>query len=201
LHGNVFSLDLQEVPLHGSAEAKNVIVHLFDYSCQHCRKLHPILSEAVHGLSNQIAVVSLPMPLDPHCNPNMRRAIPDHTNACVYARAGLAVWRAAPAMLEQFDDWIFAPKRPPPPEEVRAEAMRLVGTNAFETAARDPWIDQQLELSVRLYETNYVRYRKSQLPEMIIGTNIVSGVPPNVETLYRFLASKFDLQLPGGAQP
>ncbi|MCI0533824.1 MAG: hypothetical protein L0Z50_01210 [Verrucomicrobiales bacterium] len=196
LHGDVFSLDLHEVPLHGSPEAKHVLVHLFDYSCKHCRELHPILGEAVHGLSNQVAIVSLPMPLDGKCNPMIKRVLPDHTNACAYARAGLAVWRSNPGKLEEFDDWIFSPERPPEPEAVRAEAMRLVGTNAFAAALRDPWIDQQLNLSIRLYQTNYLRYRQSQLPEMMIGTNLISGVPPNVGVLYRFLAAKLAVQVP-----
>jgi uncharacterized membrane protein/protein-disulfide isomerase len=196
LHGDVFSLDLRQVPLHGSPDATNVIVHLFDYSCKHCRQLHPILAETAHGLSNQVAIVSLPVPLDANCNHMIKRPIPDHTNACAYARAGLAVWRANRKKLEEFDDWIFSPDRPPPPEIVRDEARRLVGTNAFEAALRDPWIDQQINVGIRLYETNYVRYRKSQLPEMMIGTNIVSGVPPNVDMFYRFLASNFVLRLP-----
>jgi hypothetical protein len=98
--------------------------------------------------------------------------------------------------MQAFDDWIFASNRPPTPEAVRTEAMRLVGSNSFMKALGDPWIKQHLDLNIRIYETNYVRYRKSVLPELMIGTNIVSGVVRNPADLYRVLTNQFKLQLP-----
>jgi len=82
---------------------------------------------------------------------------------------------------------------------VRTEAMRLVGSNTFLDALNDPWIKQHLEVNIRLYETNYVRYRKSILPELMIGTNIVSGVFRNVRDMYRVLTNQFELELPPAA--
>jgi protein-disulfide isomerase len=189
-----FTLDLNDVPLHGSPDAPNVMVHLFDYSCHHCRQLHPVLMETLERLSNQLAIVSLPLPLDSNCNPVIKIPIPDHTNACAYARLGLAVWRANPEKLEAFDDWIFAPPRPPSPEEVRAQAVRLVGTNALTTALSDPWIERELRLGMQLYETNYARYRRSALPELIVGKVIVSGVVPNAAQLYQLLTNHFSVR-------
>jgi uncharacterized membrane protein len=196
LHGDLFQLDLREVPLMGSPEAPAIIVQLFDYSCPHCRALHPILLEACRALSNQLAVASLPMPLATNCNPLLKRSIAAHTNACAYARAGLAVWRANPAKQPVFDEWIFSPSHPPSPEVVEVEAMRLVGTNAFQQALKDPWVQQQLDLDIRLYGTNYFRYHNSVLPELMIGTNIVSGSIANVRDLYSLLSAQFDLRLP-----
>jgi uncharacterized membrane protein/protein-disulfide isomerase len=201
VHGGSFSLDLTDLPLHGSAEAPCVIVHLFDYSCRHCRQMHPILLEAMRDLSNQLAIVSLPVPLATNCNRLIKRPIPDHTNACAYARTGLAVWRANREKLPAFEDWLFTPLRPPLPAEVDAEAMRLVGTNEFKKALADPWIKTQLDLSIRLYETNYVCYRRSALPELIIGTNIVAGPLRSAKDLYRLLSAQFDVRLPTPSIP
>jgi uncharacterized membrane protein/protein-disulfide isomerase len=199
LHGGVFNLALDEVPLMGSPNAPFVIVHLFDYSCQHCRRLHPILTRAIQELSNQVAIISLPVPLATNCNRLVKRPIPDHVNACEYAYDGLALWRAKRAKLPEFEDWIFAPLRPPAPPEARAEAMRLAGTNDFADALKDPWIKEQLAVNIRIYETNYARYRRSQLPQLMIGTNIVTGVLRSVDDLYQLISAQFPIQLPVGA--
>ena len=195
LHGDAFTLDLNDLPLLGSPQAPHVIVHLFDYSCHYCRQLHPTLAGICRKLSNDLAIISLPMPMDSNCNPVIKRLMPDHTNACEYARIGLAVWRAQREKLPEFDDWVFAPPRPPTPAAVRAEAMRLVGTNAFERAFGDPWIQEQLELSIRLFATNRARYKKGNLPQLMIGTNHVSGVIRSND-LDRLLTNQFDFRPP-----
>jgi hypothetical protein len=79
------------------------------------------------------------------------------------------------------------------------QALRLVGSNTFMKALGDPWIKQHLDLSIRIYETNYVRYRKSVLPELMIGTNIISGVVRSQADLYRVLTNQFKLELPVSA--
>lgn len=177
------------------------MVHLFDYSCRHCREMHPLLLEAFHQLSNELAIVSLPVPLATNCNRLVKVPIPDHVNACAYAYTGLAVWRANRAKLPEFEDWLFKPLRPPPPVVVEAQAMQLVGTNEFKKALADPWIKAQLDLSIRLYETNKVWYRRSGLPELIIGTNIVSGPLRNIGNLYQLFATQFGLQPPSATNP
>jgi hypothetical protein len=191
LYGEAFRVDLSDVPLLGSSEAPCVIVHLFDYSCPHCRALHPKLIQLYRQLSNQVAVVSLPVPLATNCNRLLKRPIPAHINACAYAYAGLAVWRADRTKLRKFDEWIFAPSRPPLPEAAQSEAMQLVGTNSFQQALSDPWIKAQLDLSIRLYETNYYRYRKQDLPELMIGTNLVSGEVRDVNDLLKLVSDQF----------
>lgn len=177
----------------GSPDAPFVIVHLFDYSCQHCRQLHPVLTRAVLELSNQLAVISLPVPLATNCNRLVKRPIPDHVNACDYAYDGLALWRANPGKLAQFEDWIFGPPRPPAPVDARAEAARLAGGEGLANALSDPWMKQQLDIDIRIYETNYVRYRRSQLPQLMIGTNIISGVVRTTDDLYKLLSAQFPL--------
>jgi uncharacterized membrane protein len=197
LDGGALQLDLSNVPLHGSPDAACVIVHLFDYSCSHCRALHPILVEACRTMSNQVAVASLPVPMATNCNPLLKRVIPAHINACAYAYCGLAVWRANPAKLSAFDDWIFAPQLPPAPDAAKAEGMRLVGTNELNQALEDPWVREQIDFDIGLYKANYLRYRKDSLPELVIGTNLVAGTISSVDDLYKLLSAQFDIKLPG----
>jgi hypothetical protein len=197
LDGEAFQLDLSNVPLRGSPDAPCVIVHLFDYSCSHCRALHPILMEACRNLSNQVAIASLPVPMATNCNPLLKRVIPAHINACAYAYCALAVWRANPTKLSAFDDWLFAPKLPPVPEAVKAEAMRLVGTNEFNRALEEPWVRQQIDFNIGLYKANYLRFRQDSLPELMIGTNLVAGTIASVNDLYKLLTNQFNIKLPG----
>jgi hypothetical protein len=94
IYDGKFRFNLGEVPLLGSPGASNVIVSLFDYTCQHCRVMHPQLKAVQYTFSNQLVIVSLPMPLDSTCNYMVKQTPRPHTNACEYARLGLAVWRA-----------------------------------------------------------------------------------------------------------
>jgi len=201
LHGGTFEFDLDEVPYLGAAEAPQVVMNLFDYSCQHCRVLHGFLGEARRTFSNELGIVSLPAPLDPGCNALVPRHLPDHTNACVYARIGLAVWRADREQLEAFDRWMFTPARPPTPEAARAHAIGLVGAEAFARASQDPWIENQLEQATRLFATNYALSRISRLPQLVIGTNIVVGNFRRVDALYQLLSTHLNLVVPPAAAP
>lgn len=188
-----FKFTLTDVPLIGKSTASNLIVSLFDYTCHHCRAMHAPLMDAQERFSNALAIISLPLPLDPKCNPLMKRVFPDHTNACALARLGLTVWRANPKVARQFDDWIFAPARPPLPVEAEGFARQLVGSESFDRAARDPWVEERLQQDIALYEAIYRKFRKSAMPEVIIGTNLFSGVFTH-DQLFATLADQFGLK-------
>jgi uncharacterized membrane protein len=187
LHKGLFELNLNEVPVIGSPDAPQLVLHFFDYSCSHCRSLHPLLTNVQHALGDRLATVNLPVPLEPDCNPILKRHLPDHTNACAYAKLGLAVWRADSTQFPGFEDWIFSFPRPPHPEVVRQEAAQRVGEDALRQALQDPWIDGYLALSIRIYHTNYLRFRKSALPLLMTGSGLVSGQVRSTNDLYRIL--------------
>ena len=114
----MFAVDLQDVPVIGVPTNAQVVVSLFDYSCHYCRLMHPIIQEVQRAFSNELVIISLPMPLDEKCNRTITRTSRPHTNACLYAHLGLAVWRANPAKHPEFDEWMMSgPDRgrwPPP---------------------------------------------------------------------------------------
>jgi protein-disulfide isomerase len=175
IYNGMIQLDLFRLPMLGSPSAPHVIVSLFDYTCHHCREMHPRLTGALKSFGDQLGIVNLPMPLDPGCNYTMTRPNPMHTNACEYARIGLAVWKASPSAMQQFDDWIFEPERPPPLDEARGFAEQLVGKDAFTAAFRDPWVNQQLQMDVAIYDVAY-RSGRGSMPQLLIGTNIYLGI-------------------------
>jgi protein-disulfide isomerase len=189
-----FHFNLADVPLIGPPTAPHAMVSLFDYSCHHCRIMHGHLMEAHRTFGDQLAIVSLPMPLDEKCNYTVKRTPRAHMNACEYARLGLALWRANPTVHEQFDHWMFGPETPPPVEQARAYAYQLGGSNAVVAALKDPWIDKQLQQSMALYATNYYHVGNGSMPQIIIGTNLAAGTLAGVGDLYRILDQQLGLR-------
>ena len=169
-----FQFNLNDVPLIGSPRHTNAVVSLFDYTCHHCRTMHWHLMEAFPKLSNQISIISLPNPLDSRCNSNIRMPRPNpHQEACDYAKLGLAVWRANRKVHHEFDDWLFKPEHPPTVAEAQQYAANLVGGDNLAHAMADPWVEKTLQLGIRVYSTNYIHFKMGNMPQLIVGTNIV----------------------------
>jgi hypothetical protein len=194
VYGGRFRFKLEEVPLLGRADAPNIMVSLFDYSCHQCRDMHHPILEAFQRFSNDLAIVNLPMPLDGKCNPVMKRTPPAHTNACELARLGLTVWRADRKRAAAFDDWMFASPQPRLPADAERYARQLVGNEAFDKAAADPWVAAQLSQDISLFETAAREFHKGYMPQVIIGTNLFSGTFSQAQ-LYRVLSNQFGLTI------
>jgi len=151
------------------------MVGLFDFTCEHCRHLHPMLKEAEEHFGGKIAIVALPMPLDSDCNPMIRETQPANFGAWAYARMALAVWRATPSAFAPFDDWLFNPDGVPSLEDARAKAEELVGRGTLDQALRDPWVKRQIALDVNLYIANSQAMGDAHLPQLIFGGSAMSG--------------------------
>jgi uncharacterized membrane protein len=191
-YGGRFTLDLNDVPVIGASTNPYVVVSLFDYTCHHCQIMHGRLVEAQRLFSNDLVIASLPMPLDPRCNSTVKRTPPEHTNACDYARLGLAVWRADRTKHAELDRWLFGFPKPPPMIEAQAFAARLVGAEALTRSAQDPWVEQQLQFDVKVFEAAYLAGQGS-MPQTIVGTNVAVG-PYSHEELLRLLGVNFGLK-------
>ena len=187
-----FRFKLNEAPLMGKTAAEHILVSLFDYTCHYCRELHPALVDACRRFSNQLAIVSLPVPLDASCNPLIKRQMAPHTNACALARIGLTVWLADRKQGEAFDDWLFAPPTPPLPAAAEAYARQLVGSNAFDRARTNAWISEQLRQDIALFEAMYKKFGQGSMPKVLIGTNLISGALARAQ-LAKMLAQQFGL--------
>lgn len=175
LFGGRYQIDLLQVPVWGSPGAPNTAVKMFDYTCYHCRDMHPVMKAVFQEFSNQLAIVSLPMPFDSQCNYTMRMTPKAHTNACLYAKLGLLVWRAKHDAILPYDEWFFSFKNPPPLADVTNKVVELVGQMAFDAAARDAWADLQVGRDVDLYAMSAREFKNAQMPQFIIGTNLAAG--------------------------
>ena len=196
LYSNQFVLKFNDVPIMGSPDAPHVIVCLVDYTCIHCRALHPILKELAQQYSNQIAIVCLPVTLSPQCNPFiMHQNSQASTNSCQLARLGLAVWRARPDLHRQFDDWMFEPIKPPPVRQAQDYAAQLVGAEKLKAALADPWVSQQMLTDSKLHRANWLAADNSALPQIVIGNAISSGPINSMQHLQLLLQQYLGLRL------
>jgi uncharacterized membrane protein len=174
LQGQV-TLDLTKVPVSGPLNAQNKFVKLFDYTCHHCRHLHQLLEPVKNRYSNELAIISLPMPLDANCNPIMKTTPVAHQNACEYAKLALAVFLAEPEKFEQYSNWLFFPERPPELSAAREHAARLVGQQKLDAALNDPRIVQQIKQDADIFTMTSRLARKSTLPQLIFARGASVG--------------------------
>ncbi len=200
IYNGRYQFDMAEVPVLGSPDAPHVGFTLFDYTCKGCRIMHAQLKEAVTVFTNQLAFVSIPMPLDIACNPLVPKTLPAHSNACEYARLGLAVWRGNRDKFQEFEDWVFKPLSPPPLDQTRQFAAGLVGEAVLNQALEDGWVNHQIQTGVSVFGMNYLTYSNSSLPQVIIGTNVTFGTFARMDDLYSLIEQHFGLVEDGTKQ-
>jgi uncharacterized membrane protein len=176
LYGGRFLVQLDAVPLIGSPDATNVLVDLFDYTCPHCRQMHPILIEAARAHSNSLAIACLPLPMATNCNPLMLAKWPSVPNSCEYIELSLAVFHANRFVHGEFHEWLLTGEDPPPLEQARLRAAQLVGTNQLEMALTNDWVHQQMLTDCELHMANYQATGMAGMPQLIMGPVISAGV-------------------------
>jgi hypothetical protein len=189
LHKGRFKLKTAELPMLGPANAKTILVGLFDYTCHHCRETRRVVKKAIERAAGRLAMVSLPMPLDKACNHLVTRTTKEHVHACEYGALGLGVFRAKPAAFPEFDDWLFDPVDPPSIEQARNKAMELTSAQALSRALRDPWIGERLVDNIAIYEANaHASGGDTRLPQIVIGDTLVQGTISTTDDLFQLLA-------------
>ncbi|MBI4324949.1 MAG: thioredoxin domain-containing protein [Chloroflexi bacterium] len=194
IHDGKFQLRVRDLPIIGAPEATHLMVSLFDYTCHHCRGLHGLLLAAQRQFSNQLAIISLPMPLEGNCNHLVKRTPRAHVNACQYARLGLAVWRADRKAFPRFDQWMFETPSPRPVEETKRYAAQLVGQEKLDQALADEWVNRQIQMDVAIYETNSRKITNGLMPQLVIGSAISVGPIDKMEDLNRLLRENLGLK-------
>lgn len=196
LYSNQFVIKLDQVPMMGSPDAPHVIVCLLDYTCTHCRALHPILAEMSRQYSNQLGIVCLPVTLSSRCNPFIQTPNGGNPQSCEYAKLALAVWRSRPDVYRQFDNWLFADAEAPPLDESRDYAAQLVGADKLNSALADPWVNEQFKTDCKLHRANRLAADNSALPQIVMGDAVSCGPLNSVGHLSLLLNKYLGLHLP-----
>ena len=159
--------------LGATAPPRQIVVVMFDYTCAACRANHAQLGQALARPGSGLAVMLVPTPLDPACNPAVARLRPEHVHACEYARYALAVWRAAPERFAAYDAWLMAGggEQPPPVEEARRRAEAAVGTDALARALTAVDAAGSLRRAGLLYQS----LEAGEIPKLLLPDAVLSG--------------------------
>jgi uncharacterized membrane protein/protein-disulfide isomerase len=185
---NLPAIDPHTVPLAGSPDAVSVVTLLFDYTCTHCQKIHFMLDEAIRRYDGKLAFALCPTPLNSQCNPYIPRDMDAFKDSCELAKIGLAVWVANRQAFPAFDRWMFSLEsgdrwRPRSIDAARAKAVEWVGQAKFDAARADPWIDQYLQTSIRLYGDT----GGNAIPKLVFGSRWVVPEPYDADDLVLIL--------------
>ena len=114
-------------------------------------------------------------------------------DSCELAKIGLAVWVAKREAFPAFEGWMYSLEsgdrwRPRSPEAARAKAIELVGQSKFDTAHADPWIEQFMQTSIRIYgDTVLLDQPSNALPKLVYGSRWVIPAPHDADDLISIL--------------
>lgn len=184
------SFDIYKMPCIGSPDAEYVIMELFDYTCSHCRDLHLHLHKALERYGDQLAIVTLPVPMEKSCNPAIQTDNPKHVNACDYARYSMAVCAVARDRFPEFHDWLMTGKEVTSLEKARNRVESVVGKGKFEDAIGDPLVKEWMKDGITLYKVT----RLGGIPKLVVGTKVVNIPHTTTKKLFEFLESTLGIK-------
>jgi uncharacterized membrane protein len=194
------ALELQAGPMVGSLDAPYVVTLLFDYTCPHCQRMHFMLNEVIRRYNGKLAFALCPAPLDRQCNPYITRDVKEFKDSCELSKIGLAVWMAQHEALPAFEDWMFSFEsgdrwHPRSLNAAQAKAVELVGQAKFGAAWSDPWIDQYLQASIRIYGQT-IQSGHGGVPKLIFGSRWVIPQPHSANDLVVILQDSLAVPTP-----
>ena len=195
------------LPMLGSLEARHVIIELFDYACAHCRQMHAYMAKVQRRYGDQLAVVVLPVPLNPRCNPYVKQVRDAFKDSCELAKLSLAVFSARPGAFVQMDRWLFEGTDAPRAGQARAYALKLVDADALKRElVAGGWPERQISTNINLHRATSGRDKQfAILPKLILPDGVLAGLPKTPEKLFEQLEASMNLtpllEAPQDARP
>ena len=160
-----------EIPVLGPSDALDELTLLFDFQCNHCRRLHQILPDLLEKAGGQYRIRLCPVPLSSACNPYIPASgIDRFAGSCPLTRYALAVWYARPDVYEAYWDYLLGggdERASIAPADAEARARALLG-DGFQEAIQDPRIDAYLRKAEELFGRTS-NAAKSGVPRLIHG--------------------------------
>lgn len=190
------NLAVGEWPMIGAADAPNVLICLFDFTCSTCRQTHELLIRAVDHFDGRLAVMLLPVPMDPCCNRSLTQRHATHAYACQFARLALTVWQSDNSRYAEFDRSVFAGDEVPPIGFARAKAQELLGDPDIDPSRPDRRTDDLIFRAIDVYTTAGTE----SIPTLLFPHAKVSGQLPSVEKLIEIVLRQFPTLIPPIAQ-
>lgn len=145
-------LDVRQWALIGNLDAKYVFVEMFDYTCPHCRDLHHEINAVLKKYGDDLAVITLPVPLNTTCNSQVGTTEAQHHDACAIANYAIAVWRLEPKKYHKYHNWLFEPTHARTAAAARQQAIGIVGEERLNEILDKRLPQKFIESHVKLYE-------------------------------------------------
>jgi uncharacterized membrane protein len=171
LLGGRLHFDSAIFPIVGPPDAKFLVATMMDYTCEFCRRLHPMLEEALRSFNGNLGALMVFAPLEPACNPLVEEFEPKHVNACAYARLALALASVDEAQFPAFHRWLFEGEHPPSVEQVERRAAQIAGEGRLRDALTGARVKQRLDDGLTLYRLT----GKGPLPRVLLPTGVLMG--------------------------
>lgn len=188
-YGGRVDLAVADWPLLGLPSAPRTAVLLLDYTCAECRHLRRLLGLALAHLPGRLAVLLVPVPLDPACNPAVTEGDAGRPDACGYARLAWALWQADPLAYARFDEWALGPKCAPPLAEAVVFARQLAAGVDFSDARQDPLADARLAEAAAVYRAA----EGGRLPALLFPNSALRGHVESSDALLAILQRELNL--------
>lgn len=144
-------LDVRQWPLIGKPDAKYVFVEMFDYTCPHCRDMHHEIDAALKKFGDDLAVLTLQVPLNASCNNQIGGTESQHRESCEIANYAIAVWRLKPGKYHEYHDWLFEPKVARSTAAARERAVEIVGEERLKKILNQQLPQKFIASHVKLY--------------------------------------------------
>lgn len=182
-------VDAEANPVVGHPYAPVRFVEMMDYTCPHCRKLHPYIKKAVERYGDQLGFVIYHVPLSRKCNQLVVMDQAMHADACEYSRMAYSVWKLAPEKFAEYHDWLLEGKRVPPVYEAKKKAMELAGDGVL--------MDKNLEAEAKARVATFAAQMeplKVGLPVLIFEGGVVRGMPDNETEWFQIFEERLGLK-------
>ncbi len=185
--GGKFRLNAAQWPLLGNADAKYIIVEMFDYTCPHCRNTHRTIKDALKKYGDDLAVIALAVPLNPACNSTSQTSNAQNIDACELARLSVAVWRVSPKQFSEFHSWLFDGGRNRTAAEARRQAEQLVGKEALVKELNQKTASEYISRHVELYR----RVGSGSVPKLLFPKSTMTGEVGSVSAISQAIDREF----------
>ena len=180
----------------GSPRAKHLVIELFDYTCHHCRLLHPTLHRFRERYGDQVAVIVRPVALYPDCNPYVKNARDSYKNACEYAKLAMAVWYVDRSKFPEYHDWLMGSEKLPSVQNAKQQALQLAGSEVLTRYYSSSEVREMLErnnLSAHLMEKG--------VPVLMTSFGTFYGAPKSKEVLFKLFEKHLGVRPVDGSAP
>jgi protein-disulfide isomerase/uncharacterized membrane protein len=142
----VESLDLEDVPAKGAAQAPVQVVEYSDFLCPYCRSLAGALQNFLPQSGNRVQIFYKNYPLEKDCNPSVQRSA--HVGACNLARGAICAHEQG--KFWPYHDRVFAK---PQENATLDDVVRLAGEvgldpGAFSTCLSAPRTSERLAAQI-----------------------------------------------------